>query len=466
MTDWLQIAKDHQDDYLRDLTTLLKIKSVRDDTKASADAPLGPGPTAALHAFLKMAQKDGFKTKNIDNVAGYAEVGDGDETVAILAHVDVMPAGNGWDTDPFDPVIKDGKLFARGASDDKGPGMACYYALKILKERGVSFNKKIRFIVGTDEESNWTGMHHYFATEPAPTMGFSPDAEFPLINGEKGQVSMLLDMDANNDGNDQLKSFDSGLRFNMVPREADAVIAVSDEQTVAQQFDDFVQENPVDGSLNKEADGLHVKVIGKAAHGMEPEKGINAGTYLATFLTQLNLGGNAKSFVDFIAHYLHDDTRAHHLGIAYTDSIMGEMTMNVGLMSFKQGETGHIDMNFRYPKGVEPAKLLAKIEPLANLYHFQAHYDGFEKPHYVDPSDPIVTTLLNAYKDVTGDTAAQPEVVGGGTYGRLMKRGVAFGALMPNTPNTMHQANEYQPVDDLISSMAIYMKAIYDLAGE
>ena len=466
MTDWLKIAQDQKQDFLQDLTTMLKIKSVRDDNQATADAPLGPGPTEALKAFLKMAQRDGFTAKNIDNVVGYAEIGSGDETVAILAHVDVMPAGKGWDSDPFDPVIKDGNLIARGASDDKGPGMACYYALKTLKEMGTKFNKKIRFIVGTDEESNWTGMHHYFATEPAPTMGFSPDAEFPLINGEKGQVSILLDMDANNDGNDQLKSFNAGLRFNMVPREAEAVVAVNDVQDTQKKFSAFLAANPVEGQLSKEADGLHLQLIGKAAHGMEPEKGINAGTYLALFLTQLQLGGNAKSFVDFIAKYLHDDTRGHHLNVACTDDVMGEMTMNVGLLSFEQGGHAHIDMNFRYPKGVEPEKLLQAIQPLANLYHFQASYNGFEKPHYVDPSDPIVTTLMNAYTEVTGDQAAQPEVVGGGTYGRLIKRGVAFGALMPNTPNTMHQANEFQPVDDLIMSMAIYLKAIHDLASK
>lgn len=466
MNNWLKIAQEQKDNYLKDLTTMLKIKSVRDDSQATQDAPLGPGPTAALKAFLKMADRDGFTTKNIDNVVGYAEIGSGDETVAILAHVDVMPAGNGWDSDPFDPVIKDGNLIARGASDDKGPGMACYYALKTLKEMGTKFNKKIRFIVGTDEESNWTGMHHYFATEPAPTMGFSPDAEFPLINGENGQVSILLDMDGNNDGNDQLKSFKSGLRFNMVPREAEAVVAVADVNDTKQKFEQFLQDNPVDGQLSEEDDGVHLQLIGKAAHGMEPEKGINAGTYLALFLTQLNLGGNAKGFVDFIAQYLHDDTRAHHLNVAYTDDVMGEMTMNVGLLSFEQGGHAHVDMNFRYPKGVEPEKLLHSIQPVAKLYHFAASYDGFEKPHYVDPTDPIVTTLMKAYVDVTGEQDAQPEVVGGGTYGRLMKRGVAFGALMPNTPNTMHQANEFQPVDDLIMSMAIYMQAIHDLAAE
>lgn len=468
MTDWMQTAEQQKDAYLKDLTALVKIPSVRDDEHATKDMPLGPKTAEALQAFLAMAKKDGFKTKNIDNLVGYAEIGEGDETLAILAHLDVMPAGNGWDSDPFDPVIKDGNFIGRGASDDKGPGLACYYALKTLKDMGTKFDKKIRFIVGTDEESNWTGMHRYFEVEPAPTLGFSPDAEFPVINGEKGQVSMKMDIEGGNgnDDGDVLKSFKAGLRFNMVPREAEAVVEVEDNEQVAAMYTDFLDQNPVTGELFTDKDGLHLQMIGKAAHGMEPEKGINAGTYLVKFLQELHLEGNAKHYVDFIVSYLHEDTRAHHLGINFTDDVMGEMTMNVGLLSFDAKKGGHIDMNFRYPKGIDPDKIQAGIKPFADQENFSVKYDKFEVPHYVDPEDPIVKTLIKAYRDVTGDTDAQPEVVGGGTYGRLMKRGVAFGALMPDTPNTMHQANEYQPVSDLIKSMAIYMQAIHDLAAE
>lgn len=463
MTDWLQKATEQKENYLNDLIALIKIPSVRDDTQASEKYPLGPAPAQALSAFLEMAEQDGFKTKNIDNLVGYAEWGEGDETLAILAHLDVMPAGNGWDSDPFDPIIKDGNLIGRGASDDKGPGMAAYYAMKTLKDMGVVPNKKVRFIVGTDEESNWTGMKRYFEVEPEPTYGFSPDAEFPVINGEKGQVSLLLDYPGGNTGDDLLRSFEAGLRFNMVPREADAIVEVGDNEAVATAFTAFLDANPVEGECVLEADGLHLQVIGKAAHGMEPEKGINAATYLATFLQQLHLGGQAKQFVDLVANYLHLDTRFHNFMGAYTDPVMGDLTVNVGLLSFDAAQGGQIDMNFRYPKGVTPDGLQAKVAAVAKDYGMTVHYEKFEVPHYVPADDPLVQTLMKAYIDQTGETDAKPEVVGGGTYGRLMARGVAFGALMPSTPNTMHQANEYQPVADLLKSMAIYMEAINDL---
>ena len=135
-----------------------------------------------------------IKPRNIDNYAGDFEFGQGDEVLGIFAHLDVVPAGSGWDTDPYEPVIKDGKLYARGSSDDKGPTMACYYALKIIKELELPVSKRVRFIVGTDEESGWGDMDYYFAHNGLkdPDFGFSPDAEFPIINGEKGNITTYL----------------------------------------------------------------------------------------------------------------------------------------------------------------------------------------------------------------------------------------------------------------------------------
>lgn len=466
MTNWQEKAQEQKEEYLKDLMTLMRIESVRDDSQATDEYPLGPMPAQALTTFLEMAEQDGFKTKNIENLVGYAEVGEGDETFAILAHLDVMPAGNGWDTDPFEPIIKDGNLYGRGASDDKGPGMAAYYALKTLKDMGTKFNKKIRFIVGTDEERDWTGMHKYFETEPAPAFGFSPDAEFPLVNGEKGNISMKLDFQATNDGEAVLKSFDSGLRPNMVPREAVAVVEVPDNQQVTDDFTEFLDNNPITGEIETTTDGLKIEVVGKAAHGMEPKNGENAGTYLASFLTRYDFGGDAGTFLELLGKYMHQDSRMHNFDLAFTDEVMGDLTMNVGLMNFENNQSGQVDMNFRYPKGINPDVIEDKLNRVVSSKGVKVVPGSFMEPHYVDPEDPIVTTLMQAYRDQTGETGAEPEVVGGGTYGRLMDRGVAFGALFPHTEDTMHQANEFQPVDDLLMAMAIYMQSIHDLAAE
>jgi len=461
--DWQQLSEQYREAYVADLTTLVGIDSARDDSKATTDYPLGPGPAKALIAFLGLAERDGFKVKNLDNLVGYVEFGEGDETLAILGHADTMPGGKGWHTDPFTLTKKDGNLYGRGTSDDKGPALAAYYGLKMMKDQGIKPTKKIRFIIGTDEESDWTGMHHYLDLEPAPTLGFSPDAEFPLINGEKGNVTFESHFAGANGGSVTLREFDAGLRENMVPRDAEATVETADADQLVADFKTFLDQAPVTGTVEADAAGLHFQVIGKAAHGMEPKNGINAGTYLASFLTAYDFGGDAEDFLALLANQLHDDSRAHKLGIAFNDKIMGDLTMNVGIMTFTADKGGLINTNFRYPTGIGAAEILVGLQKATEMMNVEIKQGREMVPHYVDPSDPIVTTLMDVYRQQTGDLDAQPEVVGGGTYGRLMKRGVAFGALFPGTKDTMHQADEFQPEDDLIKAMSIYGQATYEL---
>lgn len=461
--DWKKLAQTYRDDYVADLKTLVSIDSSRDDSLATEDYPLGPGPAKALAAFLDIAKRDGFTVKNLDNLAGYVEYGSGDQTLAILGHADVMPAGKGWSTDPFTLTAKDGNLYGRGTSDDKGPALAAYYGLRMLKDQGIDPKMTIRFIIGTDEESDWTGMNHYLAVEPAPTLGFSPDAEFPLINGEKGNVTFETHLKGTNGGTLTLDEFDSGLRMNMVPRDAEATVTTENAAGLTTAFNAFVEQAPITGEATTTGQRVHFHVVGKAAHGMEPKNGINAGTYLATFLANHDFGGDARNFLTLLATKLHDDSRAHKLGLAYTDKVMGDLTMNVGIMTFKAQEGGLINTNFRYPTGTGAAQILAGLQAATAGMDAQVEQGREMVPHYVDPSDPIVATLMDVYRQQTGDLTAQPEVVGGGTYGRLMKRGVAFGALFPGTQDTMHQADEFQPEADLLKAMAIYGQAEYEL---
>lgn len=461
--DWQAEVAKRKDDLLNDLKTMLEIESVRDESIATADAPLGPGPKAALDKFLEIGKRDGFETMELDGLAGHIAYGQGDETLAILGHVDVMPAGKGWDTDPFKPVIKDGRLYARGASDDKGPSMAAYYGLKIVKELGLPVNKKVRFILGTDEESQWRGMSHYFEKMPAPDFGFSPDAFFPIINGEKGNVSFFINFaGSNGDAEVKLVHFEAGLRENMVPRDAKAVLAGIKLEDVEAAFADFVAANPVSGQAYEEAGNVVLELIGKAAHAQEPRNGENAGTYLATFLANYNLAGDAKNFIEFTAKYLHKDSRMNALGATFSDEIMGDLTMNSGIFAFDENKGGKITLNFRFPKGMDENDIKASITKATAAMNVTIDQGRVQVPHYVSPEDPLVKTLLGVYERQTGQEA-HGMVVGGGTYGRLMKRGVAFGAMFPGVPDTMHQANEFIPVDDVLRAAAIYAEAIAEL---
>lgn len=205
----------------------MRINSVMDETTAGPGKPFGEGVNASLTSLLELGEKEGFTTKNLDGFAGHIEWGEGDDIVGVLCHVDVVPPGDGWTSDPFSADIRNGRIYARGAIDDKGPTMAAFYALKIVKDMNLPLSKRVRIIIGTDEESDWRCVEHYFKHEEMPTLGFAPDADFPIINAEKGIIdtSLLIPHRSNQaDAETVLVSFQSGLRLNMVPDAAKAII--------------------------------------------------------------------------------------------------------------------------------------------------------------------------------------------------------------------------------------------------
>lgn len=450
---------------MADLFSLLRINSERDDSNTDEKNPFGPGPVKALEHFLAMAERDGYKTRNIDNYAGDFDFGHGEEVLGIFAHLDVVPAGSGWETNPYEPVIKNGRLYARGSSDDKGPTIACYYALKIIKDLNLPISKKVRFIVGTDEESGWGDMDYYFAHNGLknPDFAFSPDAEFPIINGEKGNITEYLHFTGDNNGAFTLKSFVGGLRENMVPESATATF------TADQSLDDlqallsvFTSVENVTAQLTQEADTFILTIFGKSAHGSTPEAGVNGATYLAKFLTQFAFEGVAKTYLNIAGKILHQDFKGHNLGVAYSDIKMGALTMNAGVFNFdKHSDDNTIALNFRYPQGIDASMIKVALDKLQGVSKVTLS-EHEHKPHYVSVDDPLVATLLSVYEKQTG-LQGHEQVIGGGTFGRLLDRGVAYGAMFPGYVNTMHQANEYVEVEDLYRAAAIYAEAIYEL---
>ena len=183
--DFIKYANDNKENFLNDLKELLKIDTVLVEQPEVKEAPFGYNLVKALDYMLELGKKEGFVTKNIENVAGHIEYGEGEEVIGVLCHLDVVPTGDGWTYPPFVPTIVDNKIYARGSMDDKGACISSLYALKALKESGVKLNKKIRLIFGTDEETGSRGIARYLQLEKMPDLGFSPDADYPLIYGEK-----------------------------------------------------------------------------------------------------------------------------------------------------------------------------------------------------------------------------------------------------------------------------------------
>ena len=463
--NWKHEVESRQDAMLEDLKDLLRIRSVRDDAKAVAGAPFGPGPKEALDFMMAMGQKDGFETKVVEDVAGHIEFGQGEEIVGILGHVDVVPEGDGWDSAPYEPEMRDGKLFARGVSDDKGPTIAAYYGMKIIKELKLPVSKRIRLFIGSDEESGMSCLKTYLEKEEMPTIAFAPDAEFPIINTEKGISSVDVSFENKvlaEKCEFELAEFISGERYNMVAADAKATLnKVGDTAAMVASFNKYIEDNNVEGNIVAENDIVKIQVIGKSAHAMEPRNGVNAGLALLEFLSGYDITGSANDFVSFAMKYLYEDSRAEHFGIAAEDE-SGDLTMNVGLLSFNK-DGGKFGLNFRYPYTFDMTEAKNTIAEKALAFNGKITLFEDEKPSHVDGDSFLVSTLAKVYEKQTG---AKSELlsIGGGTYARYLKEAVAFGAAFPGAADTMHQKNEYSVWEDLVRASVIYAEAIYELA--
>jgi len=468
--NWIKEVEKRKEELITDLQGLLKIESVLDEANASEEAPLGENVRKALDYMLELGEKDGFVSKNSGNVAGHLEMGTGERLIGVLGHVDVVPAGDGWSVDPFEGVIQDGKIYARGAIDDKGPTMAAYYAMKIIKELELPLEKRVRLIIGTDEESKWRCVDHYFKHEEMPHMGFAPDADFPIINAEKGIADFELVQNTQESNNHTstitLLSFVSGLRYNMVPDKAKAVLDVRENHTeLMQMFNDFLNSQELQGQYYVESGYSIIELEGVSAHGSEPDKGRNAGLLLASFLSTVDLDIRAKSFVSSAIAFFFGDSRGRNLGVQYKDEMSGELTINVGIMSYNEQDGGKFGLTMRYPVTFNWKEGLDTLTQSVNEKGFSIANFSNSEPHHVSEDSELIQVLKNVYEMQTHKPASLM-AIGGGTYARSLKSGVAFGALFPGRPDVAHQKDEYMELDDLVKATAIYAQAIYELARE
>ncbi|MFK5883952.1 MAG: dipeptidase PepV [Candidatus Izemoplasma sp.] len=445
--DFMKYVMDNKNLIIDKTKELLRIPSVLEEFDPTSKTPFGKEINDALHYMLDLAHADGFVTKNVKNYAAHIEYGKGKEILGVLCHLDVVPVGDNWTNPPFHPVIKDGKLYARGSNDDKGPTMAAYMALRFLKELGIMPAKRVRIILGTDEETGWRGIDEYFKTEEMPTIGFAPDASFPLIYGEKGITSFTV---TGNIKESFLLTFNAGDRLNVVPDYAECTLSID----VKDEFKKYLSYNGLKGEVK----GDKYIVYGKRAHAMQPNLGINAAFILAEFLsTQID-----DEFIKYINKYLTFDHLAEKYDIAYFDEEMKEFTMNPAVFKYNVGEF-EIGINCRYPRGWQKDESFNKIKAVTEINNFKFEVIGDSPVHYVDKEDDLVKKLMAAYQKHTGDFESPPITIGGGTYSRALKKAVAFGPAMPGREDVAHQTDEHLYVDDLLKATAIYMEAIYSL---
>lgn len=442
-----EIVSKYKEEAFDLLKRLIACESVLDEYKENSDAPFGEENKNALDTLLKEATKDGFSTVNVDNYAGHISFGKGDEILGILAHLDVVPVKKEeWDTYPFTLTFKDDKMFARGALDDKGPLVASYIAIKALKELGFEPKKEIRLIAGCDEESGSRCLEHYFKYQKKPDLGFSPDADFPLIYGEKGMLSYDILGDVSDD---IIEEFICGDRYNIVPSKASMKLKLD----LKKEFKEFLKKTNYQGEL----DGDNYIAYGRASHGAFPQNGVNAAYILFEFLAKYSNSKLAKFFNEY---YL-GDVYGKKLGYDMYDEEMKYLTSNLAVVMIKNNSL-KIGVNCRVPLNEGFDVIASKVTEATEKYGYTYNELFRNNRHYVPRDSFLVKTLMKAYKEVTKDDS-EPITIGGGTYAREIECAVAFGALMPGREDVCHIANEYMYVDDFLNAIKVYVKAIYDL---
>jgi predicted dipeptidase len=426
------------------LVELVRIPSVCDES--GGGFPFGEAIDQALRKALEIAADLGFRTHYGDGgYYGYAEIGAGDKILGILGHLDVVPPGKrgDWEHDPFDPVEKDGMLFGRGTQDDKGPMMAAVYAVKALMDAGVQFNKRVRFIFGTDEETLWRCINRYKEIEELPDMGFSPDSRFPLTYAEKGLLQLHLE--TNNQSGIVLSG---GSAFNAVP---DSILYEGERQDdLADKLDQLGFE------YEWHEDAIEVK--GRAAHAMVPEDGINAITRLCIGLNAIGIHSRA---IDFIAQEIGEDPNATRIFGECADEPSGKLKFNVGKVDL--GKTEQISVDSRLPVTVSKDEVISKLKIAAAKYGLEYKEFDWLAPIYLPLDHFMIQTLLKVYRQLTGDEITAPIASGGATYARAIQDCVAFGPLFPGELLTEHQPNERVVLENLYKAIEIYAHAVFEL---
>ena len=463
---YLDLIDSYREDMIATLQELIGIRSVVGP--AEGEFPFGKDVHKAFLYMLAKARDDGFKTANIDNYGGHIEFsGEPDsEIMAVLGHLDVVPEGSNWDYPPFGGEIAEGRLYGRGAIDNKGPVVASYFAMKALKDAGVLTEKRVRLILGLDEEINWTGMKYYMERVEMPAFGFTPDADFPVIHGEMGILIFELVKKINKSLKPgvSLRSVVGGQAANMVADSARAVITADNYDAIKDTLANFHQKTGYKISCKGRGRSLEINTEGISSHGAHPEEGLNAISILMAFLGEISLSCEDMSeFVEFYNTRIGFDLSGSALGCGLSDAISGNLIFNVGQIKLDP-EAARLTVNIRYPITCTDEQVFEAMMPALNKYNSGIIKLDHKAPIYLPKDSEIVVTLMDIYRKHTGDETSQPLIIGGGTYARALKNAVAYGATFPGQDEVAHQKNEYIEVDALMKATKIYAEAIFSLA--
>ena len=442
-----------QEEMLENLSRLIDINSVEGEPLPGK--PFGEGPARALHEALTIAEDMGFRTCNMENYCGWAEMGEGEDLIGLCAHLDVVPAGEGWDSDPYYMERRGEKIYGRGVSDDKGAVIASLYAMKLVREMNIPMHKRVRLIMGCNEETGSKCMKYYAEHGEKVTAGFTPDGNFPGIHGEKGSCHMLV-----RSKKTAIISMNGGFVSNAVCNRC--VTIVPDSSVSLEKLRAELQKSPLtEFSLREENDTIVIEAKGVAAHASTPLLGVNAAGWT---MKALKDAGMQDDFVDFYNEKIGVLCDGEGIGCKVSDKY-GALTLNNGIVKTENGVISS-SIDIRYPVTLNPEKLRSMAECNLENEKGSITIESIGEPLFYPEDSALVQKLLKAYQDVTGDMEHLPEVIGGGTYAKSVPGIIAFGCEFPGDDNHIHDANEQLIIKDFLLQVDIYVQAILNLLAD
>lgn len=434
---------------------LVRIDSVKAAPDTANNAPFGAGVRATLTEALALAGRLGLAARDLDGYAGMADYGSGDEMLALLAHLDVVPAGAGWSVEPFSGLRKDGKIYGRGTMDDKGPAVCALYALAAVKDAGVPLHKKVRVLLGCDEEQGWECIAHYKQSgEPIPDVAISPDGSYPVVYAERGICQGHFT--AKWPGHWSGLGISCGERANVVPGIAEAWYP--GDLTSIPACEGFTVETEYI------ADATHITVRGTGAHASTPEQGKNALYCLLHILNAQPLPPMERQVIQTLANALGFTYHGEGFGLDCEDE-SGRLTASAGVLHM-DADGVRFSIDVRHPLCMSAEDVLQKLSAVLEPAGFTLTGRHVQPGLHQLKDGALVTTLMDIYRRHSGDMETQPLAIGGGTYARAFPCAVAFGVEDPNGPMLAHMPDEYFLESEVAFHTKILAEAILRLAGE
>lgn len=453
----------HFDEVLKSIIEIIRIKTVKADRVG--DAPYGEELKKGLNKVLEIAQGLGFKVKNLDNYIGYAEYGEGEEYIAILGHIDVVPEGDeaSWSVPPYEGCVVNNQLTARGATDNKAPIISALYSLKAVVDTNPEFNKRVRIIFGTNEESGDEDIKYYLAREKEPKYAFTPDGRFPVIFSEKGIYTFSFRKKIHWQDS-KIVEIKAGTRSNIVPEKCIAKVRNISKETVETVLKKMRSLTKAEYTVNYEGDTTEIICTGVSAHASSPHKGVNALLGMYKFLN-LIIGKEdaAKGFISFISGYIGESSDGEKLGIKTVNEEVGNLTISAGITNILNDEL-FVKFNIRYPASIDEKTLDLRLKTAGEKGGIVFFKENHNAPLYFEKTHPLVKELQEIYVNVT-ERDEEPAALGGGTYAKLMPNTVAFGPNFKEYNGKPHSFDECMDLDMLKQGMEIYARAILKLGA-